>query len=139
MRLSAGGFEVAVGLVVAVEGPQHEHADEQGEHGAVHVAADVVRDAEVVVLATRHEGVFEAMDAAVPVALTTRCASGAVSPLYGFPGGGRSWQEAGAIMAGTLSGPKARVALALGLGAGLDRAGLGELLGELLGSPSIDG
>lgn len=77
----------------------------------------------------------EAMEAAVPVALTTRCASGAVGPLYGFPGGGRSWQDAGAIMAGTLSGPKARVALALGLGAGLDRAGLGELLGE----PAADG
>ncbi len=73
---------------------------------------------------------IEAMHAGVPVALTTRCASGAVGPLYGFPGGGRSWQEAGAIMAGTLSGPKARVALALGLGASLDRAGLGELLGE---------
>ena len=77
----------------------------------------------------------EAMEASVPVALTTRCASGAVGPLYGFPGGGRSWQEAGAIMAGTLSGPKARIALALGLGAGLDRAGLGTLLGE----PPADG
>lgn len=74
----------------------------------------------------------EAMDDGVPVALTTRCASGAVGPLYGFPGGGRSWQQAGAILAGTLSGPKARVALALGLGASLDRAGLGELLGETL-------
>jgi len=73
---------------------------------------------------------IEAMAAGIPVALTTRCASGAVGPLYGFPGGGRSWQEAGAIMAGTLSGPKARVALALGLGARLDRAGLGWLLGE---------
>ena len=72
----------------------------------------------------------EAMDAGLPVVLTTRCASGAVGPLYGFPGGGRSWQQAGAIMAGTLSGPKARVALALGLGAGLDRAGLDRLLGE---------
>ena len=77
----------------------------------------------------------EAMDAGIPVALTTRCASGAVGPLYGFPGGGRSWQEAGAIMAGTLSGPKARVALGLGVGAGLDRAGLGALLGE----PAADG
>ncbi len=72
----------------------------------------------------------EAMAAGVPVVLTTRCASGAVGPLYGFPGGGRTWQEAGAIMAGTLSGPKARVALGLGLGAGLDRSGLGRLIGD---------
>ena len=72
----------------------------------------------------------EAMEAGIPVVLVTRCASGPVGPFYGFPGGGRSWQEAGAILAGTLSGPKARMALALGLGAGLDRDGLGELLGE---------
>jgi L-asparaginase len=72
----------------------------------------------------------EAMDAGIPVVLATRCASGAVGPLYGFPGGGRSWQQAGAILAGTFSGPKARIALALGLGAGLDRAGLTELFGE---------
>ena len=71
----------------------------------------------------------EAMAASVPVVLTTRCAAGAVGPLYGFPGGGRSWQEAGAILAGDLSGPKARVALALGLGAGLDRDGLQALVG----------
>jgi L-asparaginase len=71
----------------------------------------------------------EATARGVPVVLTTRCAAGAVGPLYGFPGGGRSWQEAGAILAGDLSGPKARVGLALGLGAGLDRAGLQALLG----------
>jgi L-asparaginase len=70
----------------------------------------------------------EAMAANVPVVLTTRCAAGAVAPLYGFPGGGRSWLQAGAILAGDLSGPKARVALALGLGAGLDRTGLAALL-----------
>jgi L-asparaginase len=72
----------------------------------------------------------EAMDAGVPVVLTTRCGAGAVGPLYGFPGGGRTWQEAGAILAGSRSGPKARVALALGLGCSLDRAGLATLLGE---------
>lgn len=70
----------------------------------------------------------EAMAAGVPVALTTRCASGSVGPDYGFPGGGATWAEAGAIMAGTLSGPKARVALALGLGAGLGQAELVALI-----------
>jgi L-asparaginase len=72
----------------------------------------------------------EAMGAGIPVVLTTRCGSGAVGPFYGFLGGGRSWRDAGAIMGGTLSGPKARVALALGLGAGLDRSGLGHLFRE---------
>jgi L-asparaginase len=68
------------------------------------------------------------MTAGIPVVLTTRCASGGVGPYYGFPGGGASWADAGAIMAGTLSGPKARVALALGLGAGLDREELRALI-----------
>ena len=69
----------------------------------------------------------EAMAKGIPVVLTTRCYSGGVEPAYGFPGGGRSWSDAGAILAGTLSGPKARVALAIGLGAGLDRDGLARL------------
>jgi hypothetical protein len=38
--------------------------------------------------------------------------------------------RAGALLAGHLSGPKARVALALGLGAGLERQALAELLAD---------
>lgn len=76
----------------------------------------------------------EAMAAGVPVALATRCPAGPVGPFYGFPGGGRGWSAAGALLAGTLSGPKARVALALGLGAGLVGTGLATLLaGETVG------
>jgi L-asparaginase len=71
----------------------------------------------------------EAMGAGIPVVLTTRCPAGGVSPGYGFPGGGATWAAAGAILAGTLSAPKARVALALGLGGGLDRARLRALIG----------
>jgi len=63
------------------------------------------------------------------VVLTTRCPTGTVVPLYAFPGGGVSWQRAGAILS-TFDGLKSRVALALGLAAGLDRAALGELLGQ---------
>jgi L-asparaginase len=111
--------------VVSTDGSLLRAALEQGSRGLV-VEATGSGNTDPDLLAAA----IEAMDAGVPVALTTRCAAGAVGPLYGFPGGGRSWQQAGAILAGTLSGPKARIALALGLGAGLDRAGLGELLGE---------
>jgi L-asparaginase len=55
----------------------------------------------------------------IPVVLATRCPSGAASPGYAFPGGGATWLRAGAILAGTLTGPKARIALAIALGAGL--------------------
>jgi L-asparaginase len=71
-----------------------------------------------------------AMDAGTPVVLASRCAAGAVGTAYAFPGGGATWVRAGAIPAGHLCAIKARVALALGLGAGLDRAGLAALLAD---------
>ncbi|HET7726899.1 MAG TPA: asparaginase [Candidatus Limnocylindrales bacterium] len=76
------------------------------------------------------EAAAEAIAAGVPVVLTTRCLGGCVSTAYAFPGGGATWARAGAILAGHLSGPKARVALALGIGAGLDDAGLRALLAD---------
>jgi L-asparaginase len=71
-----------------------------------------------------------AIAAGLPIALTTRSPAGAASADYAFPGGGATWVRAGAMLAGHLGGPKARVALALGLGAGLDRAGLAALLAD---------
>ncbi len=66
----------------------------------------------------------DAMAAGIPVVQATRAASGRVGTAYAFPGGGAQWARAGAIQAGFLTGPKARVALAVGLGAGLDHTGL---------------
>ena len=60
----------------------------------------------------------------VPVMLTTRCPSGQPRPGYAFPGGSSEWWEAGAILSGTLGGPKSRVLLSLGLGAGTAPADL---------------
>jgi L-asparaginase len=76
------------------------------------------------------EAAQRAMEQGIVVAFTTRCPAGAVSAAYAFPGGGATWQRAGAILVGHLSGPKSRIALALGLGAGLDRAGLAALLAD---------
>lgn len=58
---------------------------------------------------------------------TTRCPTGTIEPRYAFPGGGAMWQRAGALPS-SFDGPKSRVALALGLAAGLDRAALRSLL-----------
>lgn len=74
------------------------------------------------------EAARRAMDAGMPVALTTRCPSGAASDAYAFPGGGATWFRSGALRTGFLGGPKARVALALGLGAGLTSDDLAALL-----------
>jgi L-asparaginase len=80
-----------------------------------------------------------AMGQGIVVALTSRCASGAPSDAYAFAGGGATWVRAGALLAGHLSGPKTRIALAAGLGAGLDRDGLAALLADPPGwGPVID-
>ncbi|HEY7968824.1 MAG TPA: asparaginase [Candidatus Limnocylindrales bacterium] len=71
-----------------------------------------------------------AMADRLPVVLVTRCPAGAAGTGYAFPGGGATWQRAGALVAGHLTGPKARIALAIGLGAGLDRDGLAALLAD---------
>ena len=76
------------------------------------------------------EAATRAMAAGSVVALTTRCPAGAASAAYAFRGGGATWARAGAILCGHLGGPKARVALACGLGAGLDREGLKALLAD---------
>lgn len=69
----------------------------------------------------------------VTVVLASRCPAGAVSTAYAFPGGGATWVRAGAIPTGTLCAIKARVALALGLGAGLAREDLATLLADPIG------
>jgi len=74
------------------------------------------------------EAAVRAMAMGIPVVLTTRCPAGAAGTGYAFSGGGATWVRAGAMLAGTLTGPKARIALALGLGAGLGREELAALL-----------
>jgi L-asparaginase len=74
-----------------------------------------------------------AMASGVTVVLASRCPAGAVSTAYAFPGGGATWVRAAAIPAGTLCAIKARVALALGLGAGLGRDEIASLLADPVG------
>ncbi len=74
-----------------------------------------------------------AMAAGVPVVLASRCIGGAASTDYAFAGGGATWARAGAVVAGTLCATKVRVAVALGLGAGLSRDGLAALLADPVG------
>ena len=92
------------GVVVAATGTGNTHPD------LLAAASELMADGTIVVL-------------------TTRCPAGTVVPLYAFPGGGVTWQRAGAILS-AFDGPKSRVAVSLGLAAGLDRAALGGLLGE---------
>jgi L-asparaginase len=78
------------------------------------------------------DAAVRAMAAGIPVILASRCPAGRATTDYAFPGGGATWARAGAILAGTLCAPKVRVAVALGLGAGMDRDELGALLADPL-------
>jgi len=71
-----------------------------------------------------------AIAAGIPVALASRCPGGRATAGYAFPGGGATWLRAGALPVGHLCALKARVALALGIGADLDRTGLAALLAD---------
>ncbi len=64
------------------------------------------------------DGVRAAVADGVSVVVCSRCVEGRVEPVYGA-GGGRDLADAGALFAGDLAGPKARVLLQLALGAGL--------------------
>ena len=57
-----------------------------------------------------------AIDAGLPVLISTRCAQGRVLDTYAYEGSGRDLRNRGVIFAGNLTGPKARILLMLALG-----------------------
>lgn len=114
-----------VTAVVGIDGSLIDGAVVAGAEGIV-VAATGAGNTSPALLAAAER----AMAAGIPVVLTTRALGGRAGTGYAFPGGGATWARAGAIIAGHLSGPKARVALALGIGAGLDHAALATLLAD---------
>jgi L-asparaginase len=67
-----------------------------------------------------HEPIGELLAAGVPVVLVSRCLAGRIVPVSGGPGGGKTLHGLGVIDGGWLSGPKARVALSLALGRGME-------------------
>ena len=112
---------------VAMDGSLLDAAVASGADGIV-VAATGAGNTDPALLTAA----VRAMDAGIPVALASRCPSGRAGTAYAFPGGGATWVGAGAIPVGHLCAVKARVALALGLGAGYDHAGLTALLADPL-------
>jgi L-asparaginase len=74
--------------------------------------------------------VREAVAAGVPVVVTSRCPTGRVEPIYG-KGGGKDLADAGAVFAGDLKGPKARLLLMVLLAASDTRNRIAEMFAEL--------
>lgn len=67
----------------------------------------------------------DAVESGVLVTISSRCVAGRVGPHYGYEGGGLQLKQIGAILAGDLSGAKARLLqmVALGLTEDVTRAG----------------
>lgn len=65
-------------------------------------------------------GIRRAVAKGIPVVITTRTIAGRVLDVYGYEGGAKTVLEAGAILGGETSGPKARLKLMLALGAAAD-------------------
>jgi L-asparaginase len=68
------------------------------------------------------DAICKAVASGVPVVVTSRCSGGRVVPTYGGPGGGDELARNGAIFAGALSPPHARLLLALQLSCNADPA-----------------
>src|SRR5918992_1215620 len=75
-------------------------------------------------------GIERWIEAGKPIVIASRAQRGRVGHTYGYPGGGRRLFAAGAIFAGNRRPQQARIDLMLGLGAGLDDAGLRELFAD---------
>ncbi|CAK7062007.1 MAG: L-asparaginase 2 [Desulfovibrio sp.] len=70
------------------------------------------------------KGMRAAIDAGIPVVITSRCHAGRVLDVYAYEGGVVGQKAAGVILGGELSGPKARIKLMLALGVTRDHAQL---------------
>ena len=70
------------------------------------------------------QGILEALNAGIPVVISSRVPYGGVQPIYAYAGGGMALLKAGAIFAKDLNPQKARVLLMAGLGAGMIDSGL---------------
>jgi L-asparaginase len=62
-----------------------------------------------------YEAIQEVLAKGIPVVVSTRVPNGRVLPVYGFKGGGKTLQEAGAVMADNLPPQKARILLMLAM------------------------
>jgi L-asparaginase len=127
VRFVRGAVRRRFVLASAVECRVDLHVVATGSDGAL-IRASVQRGARGLVIEGTGAGnvpplavpaIAEALEAAVPVVITSRCGAGSVAPLYGYEGGGAQLQKMGCIMGGDLVGQKARVLLMVALGAGL--------------------
>jgi L-asparaginase len=74
----------------------------------------------------------EAVQRGLVVTISSRCVAGRVGPRYGYDGGGMHLRNIGAILAGDLSGAKARLLQMVALGGTGSSAEARTVIGSLV-------
>lgn len=123
-------IETRVDLIKLVLGADDRFLRFAAESGAKAIVVEGFGRGNATPLAAR--AIAEIIASGVPVIVASRCARGRVRPIYGN-GGARDLERAGAIFAGDLSGPKARVLAAVLLGAGMEPEAMRETFDQLGG------
>lgn len=108
-----------VWLVKCAAGVEADILLAAGEHGADGVVVEGFGCGNVPL--SVNAGIHALLDQGMPVVLASRTQSGRVEKEYGYEGGAAALEKAGCILAGSLSGQKARILLMLALGAGKSR------------------
>jgi L-asparaginase len=121
-RIATDRIEERVDLVTAAVGADARFLRHAVETGAKGIVLEALGRGNVP--PAMLEGVREAVAAGVPVVVASRCGAGATSPQYGYEGGGVTLAAAGAIFAGDLTPPKARIKLMVLLGSGADASAI---------------
>lgn len=105
--LRVAKIETRVDLLQAYTGMDHtiiDHVCSRGPRGLALIAFGRGNVPPAIIPALHH-----AIDTGVLVTVSSRCVAGRVSARYGYDGGGLQLREMGAILAGDLSGAKARL------------------------------
>ena len=112
--LAAKGFEERVDLFQAYAGADGRFLDAAREQGAAGIVVEGTGRGNVTPMMV--PAIQRAIDAKIPVLLSSRCAQGRVLDAYAYEGSGHDLRLRGVILAGNLPGAKARIVLMLALG-----------------------
>lgn len=110
-------------MAAGVCGRAIEHAVAAGTQGIVLEGTGRGNVPPAAVAAIQH-----ALDAGIPVIMTSRCGEGRVLDVYGGPGSARDLRSRGVILGGSLAGPKARILLMTILGSTRDPVRIKEIV-----------
>ena len=115
-RIEAGWLEERIDLVKISAGSDGRFIDFAVRDGARGLVIEGLGRGNVTVAALPAVG--RAVDAGLPVVITSRCPRGRVLDTYAYEGAGRQLKRMGVILGGMTPSHKARIKLMLALGAG---------------------